>query len=206
MNLRGLYAITSEAICRAPGGPGVAVAQAIAGGARVVQYRDKWNEPVDREGHARALLALCRAHGALLVVNDDADLAARIGADGVHLGQQDASVAQARARCGAHSIIGVSCSGSVDRALKAASQGANYVAFGRFFPSRTKPDAPPADVAALRLARAQLSIPICAIGGITPQTAPTLISAGADLIAAVDGIFGASDPEAAARAYASCFA
>jgi thiamine-phosphate pyrophosphorylase len=205
MTLRGLYAITSERICRAPEGPASAVAQALRGGARLIQHRDKWNDMGTRERHARELLALCRAHDALLIVNDDAELAGRIGADGVHVGRSDASIANARARCGPAAIIGASCSGSLDRAVEAVTEGASYVAFGRFFASRTKPDAPPADVAVLPLARQKLAVPICAIGGITPQNARILVRAGADVIAAVDGVFGAASIEQAARGYAECF-
>lgn len=204
--LRGLYAITSEALVR--GGAAVllpAAEAALRGGARLLQYRDKWSAPAQRRVLAEALRAACRRHGARFIVNDDVELAAAVDAHGVHLGGSDAPPAWARERLGAQALIGVSCSGSIERALQAQQAGADYVAFGRFFASRTKPEAPPAPPELLDAARAQLSLAICAIGGITPATAGALIARGADLIAAVDGVFGAPDIAAAARAYAALF-
>jgi thiamine-phosphate pyrophosphorylase len=141
-----------------------------------------------------------------LIVNDDLELALRIGADGVHLGQRDAPLARARDRLGADALLGVSCGDSLELARAAQDLGASYVAFGRFFASRTKPDAPPAQLATLHAAHAELRIPCCAIGGITPARAPELIAAGADLIAAVDGVFGAADIRAAVESYVRAFA
>jgi thiamine-phosphate pyrophosphorylase len=203
--LRGLYAVTSEAICRSPNDLLAAVEDALTGGAALIQYRDKKQDALTREKNTRALLGLCRHHGALLIINDDVELALACGADGVHLGASDAPLAAARARLGAQAIIGVSCSGSLPRALAAQAGGASYVAFGRFFDSRTKPDAPPAPLGLLTEARPQLRIPLCAIGGVTPQNASALIERGADMVAAVEGVFGADDIEAAARAYAQLF-
>lgn len=203
--LRGLYAITPDALCGEPDRLAAAVAAALAGGATLVQYRDKRAAGAGRERNARALLALCRAHGARLIVNDDAALARAIGADGVHLGARDLSLPQARDLLGAEALIGISCANQLERARVAQAQGASYVAFGRFFASRTKPDAPQAPVALLREARAALEIPICAIGGVTPAHAGSLVAAGADLVAAVEGVFGAPDIAAAARAYAAAF-
>ena len=203
--LRGLYAITSAELCRQPPLLAAAVAAALTGGARLIQYRDKENAPREREALARELLVLCRARGAQLIINDDLALAERIGADGVHLGARDAPLRDARRRLGAAPLIGVSCANQLERALDAQQGGASYVAFGRFFPSRTKPEAPQAELPLLRQARAALSIPICAIGGMTPQNAPAVIAAGADLVAAVDGVFGALDVAAAARSYARLF-
>jgi thiamine-phosphate pyrophosphorylase len=204
--LRGLYAVTSQEICQSPRTLIEAVERALRGGARLVQYRDKQSQPQQRHDNARALLDSCRAHGALLLINDDPALAAAVGADGVHLGQTDPAIGSARATCGIDAVIGVSCGSSLERARDGVAAGADYVAFGRFFPSRTKPEAPPAELSVLRLARQRLSVPICAIGGITPATARSVVEAGADLIAAVDGVFGAADIEAAAAAYASAFA
>lgn len=204
--MRGLYAITSAAICADDARLLAAVDAALAGGARLLQYRDKLADRACRERRARALLQRCRAHGVPLIVNDDLELALRIGADGVHLGQRDAPLAQARARLGADALLGVSCGDSLELARAAQDLGASYVAFGRFFASRTKPDAAPARLATLRAARAELRIPCCAIGGITPARAPELIAAGADLIAAVDGVFGATDIRAAVESYVRAFA
>ncbi|MGH8444111.1 MAG: thiamine phosphate synthase, partial [Solimonas sp.] len=121
----------------------------------------------------------------------------------VHLGASDGSVAEARARLGPAAIVGATCGNSLERARAAAAAGADYVAFGRFFASKTKPDAPPAELATLTAARRELPLAICAIGGITPGNAAAVLAAGADLLAAVDGVFGAADVAAAARAYVS---
>jgi len=205
VKLRGLYAITSEQICRSPGTLCAAVELALEGGAELIQYRDKSGESAQRLLNGRALRALCDRHHALLIVNDDPQLAVAVAADGVHLGQADARIETARSICGPKAIIGVSCSNSIERALAAVAAGADYVAFGRFFPSRTKPDAPPADLSLLRDARARIRAPICAIGGITPALARSVVEAGADLVAAVEGIFGAADIRAAAGEYAAIF-
>lgn len=202
--LRGLYAITSAALCRHPERLAAAVDAALVGGARLIQYRDKESDAAAKARNARALLALCRRHGAPLIVNDDVALARAIGADGVHLGAGDLPLPQARAQLGA-ALIGVSCANRLERARAAQEAGASYVAFGRFFASRTKPDAPQAELTLLREARAALRVPICAIGGLTPLNARAVIDAGADLVAAVDGVFGARDVAAAARAYAELF-
>ncbi len=203
--LRGLYAITSEAICIDSGTLLGAVEEALAGGARLLQYRDKWNSADVRANHAHTLLGLCHEHGALFIINDDVELALACGADGVHVGNTDASLATARAKLGEQAVIGVSCAGSIERALAAQAGGASYVAFGRFFDSRTKPNAPASEPSLLNLARPQLQIPICAIGGVTPHNAGELINRGADMVAAVEGVFGDKDIEAAARHYAQLF-
>ena len=204
MKLRGLYAITSEALCREPARLLPAVAAALRGGATLIQYRDKWNAPERRVELARAVLQQCRAHDTRLIINDDLSLAVRIGADGVHLGASDGELALARAQLGADALIGATCGDSLARAHAAALAGASYLAFGRYFPSCTKPDAPAARLDTLRAARA-LGLPLCAIGGITPDNAAVVIDAGADLVSAVAGVFDVADPESAARAYGACF-
>jgi thiamine-phosphate pyrophosphorylase len=200
MRLRGLYAITD-------GVPRLLerVAAAIVGGATVVQYRDKSADNAYREREARDLLAVCRAHGVPLIINDDVALAATIGADGVHLGRDDTALREARRALGDAAIIGVSCYNDFDRAVAAQQAGASYVAFGRFFASHTKPDAAPANLDLIHQAKAQLSIPVVAIGGITPDNAAPLIDAGVDMLAVVHGIFGQADPEQAARRYTQLF-
>lgn len=187
--LRGPYAITPDALCAVPAMLLAAAAAALRGGAVLLQYRDKHSDPVARRTNARALVALCRAHGAGLIINDDIDLAHEVEADGVHLGTADGSIARARALLGPAAIIGASCGPSLQRAHAAAAAGASYVAFGRFFPSRSKPDAPQADPEVLRRARHELDLPICAIGGITPVNGAALIMAGAQLLAAIEGAF-----------------
>lgn len=207
--LRGLYAITPTALCADRMRLLDAVAAALRGGAVLIQYRDKAGTPAARLANARALAALCRRHGAGLIVNDDAALARAAGAAGVHLGADDGPIAAARALLGPDAVVGATCGASLSRAQAAIAAGASYVAFGRFFESRTKPDAPPATLELLGEARAVLAAPICAIGGIRPDNGTQVVAQGADLIAAIDGVLGDPDParvEAAARAYAALFA
>ena len=202
--IAGLYAIADSAYLLdddfVP-----AVRAALAGGARVVQYRDKKNPPARRETLARALNAICREHGVPLLINDDVPLAAAVGAAGVHLGREDPGIGAARATLGPTATIGVSCYNELTRARTAQDAGADYVAFGRFFPSRTKPQAVPAAPELLRAARAALRIPIVAIGGITPENGASLIAAGADALAVIEGVFNQPDIRAAAERYARLF-
>jgi thiamine-phosphate pyrophosphorylase len=172
--------------------------------AACLQYRNKQVDATRRERQASDLRALCRAADVPLIVNDDAALAARIGADGVHLGEHDGDVAGARARLGDDAIIGVSCYDDILRAGAAMRAGADYIAFGAFFSSPTKPHARRATLDLLQAA-AGFGLPRVAIGGITPDNARPLIAASADLIAVISGVFDAPDPVAAARAYRACF-
>ena len=201
---RGLYAVTDDALIE-PARLVERVTQALRGGAVMVQYRDKSTNARRRLSEAQALCEVCRAHGALLIINDDVALARAVAADGVHLGKDDAPLAQARRMLGEQVIIGLSCYNSLQRAVEAQAAGADYVAFGRFFPSRTKPVAVAAGVELLRQAQTRLRIPRVAIGGITPDNGAALIEAGADLLAVVHGVFGQPDPEAAACRYARLF-
>jgi thiamine-phosphate pyrophosphorylase len=139
-----------------------------------------------------------------LIINDDAQLAKAVGADGVHLGKDDGDIANARAVLGEAAIIGVSCYNSLDRAVTAQAQGASYVAFGRFFSSNTKPLAAPAQLDTLQQAKAVIKLPIVAIGGILPSNGLALIDAGADLLAVVGGLFD-NALENAARQYHALF-
>jgi len=178
------------------------VTAAIKGGAAVIQYRDK--QPIDGEKLAIKLLEICRNNNVPLIINDDINLAAKIGADGVHLGRDDKQLSDARKKLTENAIIGVSCYNDVQRAFIAQDQGATYVAFGRFFPSSSKPSAPLAKIDTLRLAKQQLRIPIVAIGGILPDNAAQLIAAGANFLAVIDGVF-ARDPEQSAQNYRRLF-
>ena len=202
--LRGLYVITRPL----PGGADSlarAVEQAIAGGAALVQYRDKNTSRERRLEEVGAVLEACRAGDVPLVVNDDPVLAREAGADGVHLGSGDAAVGEARALLSADSIIGVSCYNELERAVQAESEGASYVAFGSFFPSSTKPGAVRAQPSLLGSARRRTDLPICAIGGITPDNGLELVTAGADLLAVLSGVFEAPDIREAARSYSALF-
>lgn len=197
----GLYAITD--------GPRSdlidACTRALQGGAALLQYRDKTSDHARRRAEARELVALCADYGVPLIVNDDVDLAVAIGAPGVHLGEHDRDIASARVHLGADTIIGVSCYDSIELAREAAKNGANYLAFGAFFDSPTKPHARRAAPDLLRAAK-PLGLPLVAIGGITPDNAPALIEAGADFLAVISGVFGRADVCAAAQAYKKLFA
>lgn len=201
---RGLYALTPDGIDDADDLT-ARVSASLRGGAVLVQYRDKEATVPQRLTRARAVLAACRAARVPLIVNDDPALAAAIGADGVHLGRDDAAPAAARALLGADAIIGVSCYDSLARARAAAAAGADYVAFGSFHPSPTKPRATPCPLAVLGAARAELDLPLVAIGGITLDNAAELLSHGADLLAVISAVFAADDVEAATRAFAARF-
>lgn len=181
------------------------VRAAIEGGARLIQYRDKKHDAVARERQAHALAVLCRQAAVPLLINDDVLLARKINADGVHLGRDDMTLGAARSILGPQTIIGVSCYNDAARALTAQREGADYVAFGSFFPSRSKPKAVHAPIELLTETRAQIQIPIVAIGGITPDNGVALIGAGADALAVIDGVFGQADARAAAAAYARLF-
>lgn len=202
--LSGLYAITPEVPAATPPLT-VQVEQAITGGARLIQYREKSGIPDKRRLESTDLLAVCRAHEVPLIVNDDLDLTERIGADGVHLGREDADPSEARRRLGPEAIIGVSCYDRLERAMEAQAIGADYAAFGRFFPSSSKPLAVQATPDLLRRAHVRLTLPLVAIGGITPENGRSLISAGADMLAVIDAIFGQPDIRAAATAFARLF-
>lgn len=202
---RGLYVLTDPHLT--PDAQLVpAVAQAIAGGAVMVQYRDKSEDADRRHWEAQDLVHLCRPLGVPLIINDDVALARAVGAAGVHLGRDDADVAQARAILGPGAIIGVSCYNELDRAVQAQAAGADYVAFGSFFSSSVKPQAVRATPDLLRQARRHLTIPIVAIGGITADNAAPLIAAGADLLAVISDVFGRRDIRAAAARLAALFA
>ncbi len=199
----GVYAITPET---ADTGRLLAlVGAALAGGVAAVQYRDKSGDVARRHEQASELVALCRRHGVPLIVNDDLRLADLAGADGVHLGRDDGSVREARIVLGPGKFIGASCYQSLDRALAAQAAGADYVAFGSFFPSPTKPDAGRAQPALLREAAPKIHVPLVAIGGITAGNAAELIDAGADSLAVSSVLFDAPDIRAAAQALNQLF-
>jgi len=201
--IAGLYALTpdlldtDELIAR--------VTAAISGGAAAVQYRSKIASPPLRRAQALALRDLCAARGVTFIVNDDVNLAYAVDADGVHLGREDTPLASARQRLGSTAIIGASCYDSLERAAAAVAAGADYIAFGSFFPSMVKPGAARVESSLLTAAKARWSVAAVAIGGITPATAPLLIAAGADALAVITAVFGARDVEAAAKAFRDAF-
>ena len=196
---QGVYAITD--------GPRddlfAAVEAALAGGVRLLQYRDKTTDAERRLAEAAELASMCARYEVPLIVNDDVPLALEVGG-GVHLGREDVSIAEARTALGPDAIIGVSCYGSVDRARQLKAEGADYLALGAMYPSTTKPHAAVVSHDVLTQAKA-LGLPIVAIGGITPDNGRVLIDAGADYIAVVSAIFAAADIQTAARQFANLF-
>lgn len=196
MKLRGLYAITDSQLLA--GRFLSHVEAALEGGVCLLQYRDKSDDAARRLREAEALMKLCERYGTGLVINDDAELAARLGV-GVHLGQTDGPLTPARALLGRQAIIGSTCHASLELAAQAAQEGASYVAFGRFFNSVTKPGAPAANLELLEQARAQVKLPIAVIGGVTLDNAAPLIAHGADLLAVIHGLFGADSAREVTR-------
>ena len=201
--VRGLYAVTpdTEKIESLV----VHVTAAISGGVRIIQYRNKTATPELRLAQARALKSLCRNMGATLIINDHVELALAVDADGIHVGSEDTSYDNARQALGNQKLVGISCYNQLGLALAAESRGANYVAFGSFFPSRVKPGAVHAPADLLIDARRALEVSIVAIGGITLDNAPPLISAGADAVAVISALFSAPDVTAAARSFTALF-
>ncbi|MCW8944165.1 MAG: thiamine phosphate synthase [Sedimenticola sp.] len=202
--LEGLYAITQAH----PAGFDYTLKQveaALSGGVRILQYRDKQPGEQRRITEAENLRTLCHQNGALLIINDDVDLAKRSHADGVHVGREDSDIANARNKLGKQAIIGISCYNQLPLARDAEKAGADYVAFGRFFPSRTKPEAVQAKPELLEEAKRQLRIPIVAIGGITPENGATLIQSGADMLAVIHAIFGTDDIAASCQRFNQLF-
>lgn len=204
MSSSGLYAITPDRDY----GDGellVAVEAALRGGAVMLQYRRKRLGRSQALGELDVLIPACKRYGALLFVNDDIELAAASGAHGVHLGRDDGDYGQLLRAPDRRLLVGVSCYNSLALARDAVAAGADYVAFGSVFPSDTKPAAVHCPLSVLDAARRELGCPIVAIGGITPDNAIEAISAGANFVAAIEGVFGTADVEANAVRYARAF-
>ena len=200
--IKGLYAIT----------PDMAdtdlllqkVESALQGGINILQYRNKAASHKLQTQQARAILPLCRQYNVPLIINDSVKLCLTLDADGVHLGADDGSLAEIRARIGSDKILGASCYNRFDLALSAQQAGASYVAFGACFTSRTKPNAPVANLNLFKRATVELNIPTVAIGGITLKNAAQVIQAGADAIAVINAIFNAGDVKLATENFIVC--
>jgi len=202
--LAGLYALTPDLADTAA--LSARTDLALSGGASAIQYRNKDASAELRLQQATSLRALCSARGAIFIVNDDVELARAVGADGVHLGRDDASVAAARARLGPAAIVGVSCYDELARAEAAIAAGSDYIAFGSFYPSRVKPNAVRPSLRLITEAKARWpEISIVAIGGINAANATPLIAAGADAVAVISALYDAPDVLLAARALVACF-
>jgi thiamine-phosphate pyrophosphorylase len=201
---RGLYAITPDQsdTCKLV----AAVESALRGGAAIVQYRNKTADATTRRAQAAALVACCKSRGIPLIVNDDASLAAEVDADGAHLGSEDGDLASARQILGPNRLLGASCYNRLELAETALEAKVDYVAFGSFFASSTKPDAvraAPDLIAAIKRKRPQTRV--AAIGGISLANGPALVAAGVDWLCVVSALFDASDVEAAARGFSRLF-
>ena len=190
-NARGIYAITdcdkladNELIEKTE--------TLLSIGISLLQYRNKTNNQHEKKELAIALQALCHDYQTPFIVNDDLQLAQEINADGIHLGKDDIDIKTARQALG-EKIIGISCYNDLDRAIAAEQNTADYIAFGSFFSSTTKPAAIRADIELLKQAKLQLTIPIVAIGGITPENGKQLVNAGADYLAVISGLYSTAD-------------
>ncbi len=201
---KGVYAITDERLLPENLFP-QKIRQALEGGVRIIQYRDKSADATKRLEQATLLRHLCQQYQALLIINDDIELCRAVQADGVHLGEEDNAISYARTRLGHHAIIGASCYNQFSLAKQAKQSGADYVAFGTLFPSPTKPDAVTAELGLIEKASKHLNIPVCAIGGITADNASKPISAGADMIAVISSLFAQTDIQKTADKMARLF-
>ncbi|MEI7530167.1 MAG: thiamine phosphate synthase [Elusimicrobiota bacterium] len=196
----GLYVITDE---RLIGRKDFVkkVAEAAAAGAGIIQLREKASRLRDRLELAKELVRAAHAHGARLVINDDPALAAAIGADGVHIGKDDGTVEAARALLGRGAIIGVSCYGDIELALRMQRAGADYVSFGACFRSPTKPREALVPLSVFAEARRRINVPVVAIGGITPENAPLVYAAGADMVSVVSSVFAGNNAGRAVKKF-----
>lgn len=190
--MRGLYAITDETLIAEPVFA-AAIKQALTGGCSIIQYRDKSVNESKRLEQAMTLRKLCNEFNTTLIINDDITLAKAINADGVHLGEDDVTIEQARSILGSNAIIGISCYNQIQLAIAAQAAGADYVAFGAVFSSPTKPDARSASCELIAEAKSQLDIPVCAIGGIDKSNVGQVIASGADMTALISGLFAQQD-------------
>jgi len=196
--LAGLYAITDEKLIAEADFEQV-IKSALQGGTHIIQYRDKSDNRKKRVRQASVLRALCEQYRAICIINDDLELAIEVNAHGIHLGKDDTSLKEARQMLGPDAIIGVSCYNDLSLALDAEKNSADYVAFGAFFSSPTKPHAAQAKLEIISQAKQQLTIPVCSIGGITEKNIGLVIQHGADMAAVISGLFSANDCKSAAQ-------
>lgn len=199
---RGLYLLTPD-----EGNTARLLARtalALSAGVALLQYRNKAANAHLRKEQALALQALCAEYDTPLIINDDWRLAVEIVADGAHLGESDGAVHEARTALGPRAILGVSCYNDISLGEAATKAGADYLAFGAFFASATKPHARQASLAILAAGQ-RWHLPLVAIGGITPENAPLLVAAGAQMVAVISAVFDAPDPAAAVRKFNACF-
>ena len=193
-----LYAVTDRAWARDTEGLLRQVAEAIDGGAGIVQLREKHLGQADFLAEAERFVALCREKGAVSIINDDVEIAAQVGADGVHVGQEDLEAGRARQLLGPDKLIGVSAH-SVAEALAAQAAGADYLGVGAAFVTGTKTDARPISRETIRAITAAVDIPVVAIGGISRDNILELRDCGLDGVAVVSALFAQADVKGAAE-------
>ena len=200
--LKGLYVI-ADAACIGADKIISKTDEVLSAGVKIIQYRDKVSTQNNRYKLAEKLRKLTQDYKCLLLINDDAQLASSVDADGVHLGKDDISIEDTRRSLGKDKIIGASCYANYVNVQPAITASADYIAFGSFFPSLTKPNAPRAGIELIQQAKRDYKISVCAIGGITPENAHSLLEAGADMIAVISAVFNASSPKHAVQEYLS---
>ena len=203
--IQGLYVLTDEKLMPEETFESIATQLLSTQQVQILQYRDKSQDTQKRLKQAHFLKDLCEKNQTVFLINDDANLAKAVNADGVHLGQSDDNLSWARQLLGPDKIIGITCHDSLTFAQQAIEAGADYLAFGRFFPSQTKPNASAADLSLLPTIKSLTHLPIVAIGGITLDNAPQVIDAGANAVAVVHDILTASDIPHRVRQYQQLF-
>lgn len=204
-SLKGLYGITDSDLMPNTETMLRKVEQSIQGGAKIIQYRDKSSDLKKRVEQASVLNLICKKNNVPLIINDDAGLAAGIGAAGVHLGQSDGAIEEAREMLGDDAIIGVTCHDSLELALQAQQAGASYLAFGAFFPSQTKPNAKPAPLSLIKDVKDKVNLPIVAIGGISVDNADQIVTAGVDMIAVIHALYATKKVTTKAKQFHQLF-
>lgn len=203
--LKGLYLITDKKLINKTRFVEI-VDDVLSGGGNILQLRHKDSTDQEIIILGRRLLAVTRKHGVPLIVNDSPELALEIEADGVHLGEDDGKVEDARKLLGSDAIIGVSCYNQIERAVQSARAGADYVAMGTPYSTPTKPGREPTSFETLKEAKSRIGdVPIFAIGGITVNKAADVLRTGVDGIAVITSVFGADDPKKAASELAAFF-
>ena len=200
--MRGLYAITDTKLTPYRGIVEF-VKDALRGGAKYIQLRDKDLTDLEVYPYALDLRHICHIFGAKFIMNDRVELAKKVRADGIHVGRDDVDVAEIKKSF--DGIVGVSCYGDLERAKEMEAKGADYVAFGSFFTSPTKPNAAVVDKDVINRAKSELKIPVCVIGGITSENAKDLVDRGADMVSVISDLWLAPQVEARAFEYAKLF-